>query len=155
MNFTVSGVGIFMAVKLDEIFRAWPFREERIALTGHWHVLAAIIATIILMYYADISGLKGKVRQWFGWILIIASDIAFAGATIYSLKRLFATELFDEPISKWTMIFIELGLGSILVMLAIFLMWRLIDLFKEKGRWKEEFANPELEVERTSSPQEV
>ena len=34
MNFTVSGVGIFMAVRLDEIFRVWPASEERIALTG-------------------------------------------------------------------------------------------------------------------------
>src|SRR5512139_2885302 len=39
MNFTTSGIGIFMAVKLDEIFRIWPAREERIELTGHWHVL--------------------------------------------------------------------------------------------------------------------
>ena len=44
MNFTVSGIGIFMAVKLDEIFRVWPAREERITLTGHWHILSAIIA---------------------------------------------------------------------------------------------------------------
>ena len=73
MNFTVSGVGIFLAVKLDEIFRVWPHREERITLTGHWHILAALIATIILMYFADLSGLKGKIRKWFGWLLIIMS----------------------------------------------------------------------------------
>src|SRR5512139_2825561 len=30
MNFTVSGSGIFMAVRLDEIFGLWPAREERI-----------------------------------------------------------------------------------------------------------------------------
>ena len=42
MNFTVSGVGIFMAVKLDEIFRVWPHREERITLTGHWHIPALV-----------------------------------------------------------------------------------------------------------------
>ncbi|MBU2496126.1 MAG: hypothetical protein KJ935_06500, partial [Candidatus Omnitrophica bacterium] len=47
MNFTTSGIGIFMAIRLDEIFRVWPAREERIELTGHWHVLSAIIATII------------------------------------------------------------------------------------------------------------
>jgi len=49
MNFTVSGVGIFMAVKLDEIIRVWPWREERIVLTGHWHILSAITATILLL----------------------------------------------------------------------------------------------------------
>ncbi|MCI0476421.1 MAG: hypothetical protein L0Y55_09255, partial [Anaerolineales bacterium] len=50
MNFTVSGVGIFLAVQLDKIFRVWPHREERITLTGHWHILAGLIATIMLMY---------------------------------------------------------------------------------------------------------
>ena len=58
MNFTTSGIGIFMAIKLDEIFRVWPAREERIELTGHWHVLSAIIATIILLYYGDMNGLQ-------------------------------------------------------------------------------------------------
>src|SRR5512139_122958 len=28
MNFTTSGIGIFMAIRLDEIFRVWPAREE-------------------------------------------------------------------------------------------------------------------------------
>jgi hypothetical protein len=44
MNFTTTFVGIFMAIKLDKIFRAWPLREERIELAGHWHILASIIA---------------------------------------------------------------------------------------------------------------
>lgn len=60
MNFNVSGVGIFMAVKLEEIVRVWPAREERIVLTGHWHILSGIIATIILLCSADLAGLKGR-----------------------------------------------------------------------------------------------
>ena len=32
MNFTTSFIGIFMAIRLDEIFRVWPAREERIEL---------------------------------------------------------------------------------------------------------------------------
>src|SRR5512133_2445427 len=83
MNFTVSGVGIFTAVKLDEIFRQWQFMDERSILTGHWHILATLTATILLMFYADLAGLKGKARQWFGWILIIGSDLAFGAVTIY------------------------------------------------------------------------
>ncbi len=91
MNFTTSGIGIFMAIRLDEIFRVWPAREERIELTGHWHVLSAIIATIILLYYGDMIGLKGKVRQWYGWSIIILSDIAFGAVTVFEMKRLFIT----------------------------------------------------------------
>jgi hypothetical protein len=140
MNFTVSGVGIFMAVKLTEIFRVWPHREERITLTGHWHILASLIATIILMYYADRSGLKGRLRQWFGWIVIIMSDLAFASVTIFSMKRLFVDEAGQQGIVNWTMLLIDIGLAAVLVALAIFLVWRLYDLFRNQGRWAEEFS---------------
>ncbi|MGD9487904.1 MAG: hypothetical protein AB7W47_07780 [Calditrichaceae bacterium] len=148
MNFTVSGVGIFMAVKLDKIFRVWPAREERITLTGHWHILAAIIATIILMYYVDMSGVKGKIRQWFGWILIIGSDIAFASATIFSMKRLFVTEYAKQPLVNMTMLLMDFGLGAILIILAILMGWRLFDLFKQDGLWKKEAINPEVDIQR-------
>ncbi len=82
MNVSSSFVGIFVAVKLDDIFRVWAWRDERLILTGHWHILGAIIATILLLYYADLAGLKGKVRQWFGWLIIIGSDVAFGAVTI-------------------------------------------------------------------------
>ncbi len=146
MNFTTSGIGIFMAVRLDEIFRVWPAREERIELTGHWHVLSAIIATIILMYYGDMIGLKGKVRQWYGWSLIIFSDIAFAAVTIFEMKRLFISEAEQQPLVNALMYIMDFGLAMLLVLLAIVLLWRLMDLFKAKGRWTEE-ADHELSEE--------
>ncbi len=146
MNFTTSGIGIFMAIRLDEIFRVWPAREERIELTGHWHVLSAIIATIILLYYGDIIGLKGKVRQWYGWGLIILSDIAFAAVTIFEMKRLFITEAEQQPLVNALMYIMDFGLAMLLLLLAIVLVWRLIDLFKSKGRWTEE-VNHELSEE--------
>ncbi|MDL1910467.1 hypothetical protein FBQ81_07205 [Chloroflexi bacterium CFX6] len=138
MNFTTSGIGIFMAIRLDEIFRMWPAREERIELTGHWHALSAIIATIILMYYGDMLGLKGKVRQIYGWSIIFLSDIALASVTIFEMKRLFITEAEQQPLVNLLMYMIDFGLGMLLVLLAIVMVWRLIDLFKPKGRWTEE-----------------
>jgi len=138
MNFTVSGVGIFFAVRLDEIFRLWPAREERIELTGHWHVLSAIMATIILLYYGDIIGLKGKVRRWYGWAIIVLSDIAFAAVTILELKRLFVSEAAQQPLVNTVTLAIDLGLGMLLVVLAMLMIWRLLDLFKAKGRWTQE-----------------
>jgi hypothetical protein len=146
MNFTTSGIGIFMAIRLDEIFRVWPAREERIELTGHWHVLSAIVATIILMYYGDMIGLKGKIRQWYGWLIIILSDIAFASVTIFEMKRLFITEAEQQPLVNALMYAIDFGLGLLLVILAVVMVWRLIDLFKSKGRWMEEMTH-ELEQE--------
>lgn len=141
MNFTTSGIGIFMAVKLDEIFRVWPAREERIELTGHWHVLSAIIATIILLYYGDMLGFKGKLRQFYGWGLILFSDLAFAGVTIFEMKRLFITEAEQQPLVNVLMYAMDFGLAMLLVMLAIVMVWRLVDLFKNKGRWRDEITH--------------
>ncbi|MEN8173820.1 MAG: hypothetical protein ABFS03_13195, partial [Chloroflexota bacterium] len=51
-----------------------------------------------------------------------------------------------------TMLIIDFGLGIILVLLAIFLGWRLIDLFGKEGVWSNEFeaekkASAEAELE--------
>ncbi len=146
MNFTTSGIGIFMAIRLDEIFRVWPAREERIELTGHWHVLSAIIATIILLYYGDMINLKGKIRQWYGWSLIVLSDLAFAAVTIFEMKRLFISEAVQQPLVNLLMYLMDFGLAMLLLLLAIVLVWRLVDLFKAKGRWTEE-VNHELSQE--------
>ncbi|MCD6401598.1 MAG: hypothetical protein J7L73_06675 [Anaerolineales bacterium] len=147
MNFNVSGIGILFAVRLDEIFRVWPASEERIELTGHWHVLAAIVATIILLYYGDLIGLKGKTRKLYGWGIIILSDIAFASVTIFELKRLFISEAVQQPLVNNLMYMIDFGLGMLLVILAIVMVWRLLDLFRKKGRWTEELKQTDLSVE--------
>ena len=147
MNFTVSGIGIMMAVKLDEIFRLWPAREERIELTGHWHILSAIIATIILLYYGDMIGLKGKVRRWYGWSVIILSDLAFASVTIFEMKRLFVSQAEQQPLVNSVMLMADFGLGMLRVILALLIIWQLIDLFKRKGRWTDEADQQDLTVE--------
>jgi uncharacterized membrane protein YfcA len=146
MNFTVSGIGIFMAVKLDEIIRVLPHREERIILTGHWHILSGLIATIILFYFADLSGIKGKARKWFGWILILGSNLAFGAITVFSLKRLFVEQTAQQGLVNWTMLLADIGLAAVLVILAVFLLWRLYDLFLKKGRWAEELTSEQKTI---------
>ena len=138
MNFVVTFIGLFMAIRLDKVIRVWLAREERITLTGHWHVLAGTIATIILLYYADMIGLRGKVRQWFGWIVIVASDIAFAAAALFSTKRLYVGESSQQPLVDAIMLFMDAGLAIVLVALAMLMLWRLIDLFKSRGKWAQE-----------------
>ncbi len=161
MNFTVSGVGIFMAVKLDEIFRVWPWREERIVLTGHWHILSGIIATIILLYYADLAGLKGRVRQLFGWAVILFSDLAFASVTVFEMKRLLVSEAEQQPLVDTVMLLADLGLGAVLVALAALMIWRLADLLSKNGRWNNEsghelpgWEEPEPDLQREHKPLE-
>jgi hypothetical protein len=138
MNFTVSGVGIFMAVKLDEIIRVWPWREERIVLTGHWHILGTIVATILLLMYADLIGLQGRIRQVFGWAIIIFSNLAFTAVTLFETKRLYVSESAQQPLVNWTMALADLGLAAVLVALACLMIWRLADLLKSDGLWRRE-----------------
>lgn len=151
MNLTVSGVGIFMAAKLYEIFRLWPYREERITLTGHWYILSAIITTIILFYFADLAGLKGRARRWFGWTVIVGSNVAFAAATVFSLKRLFVSESAQGPLVNWTNLLVELGLAAVLAALILFLLWRLSDLLRSDGHWARELAETGFSSESEKS----
>jgi hypothetical protein len=77
--------------------------------------------------------------------------MAFAGATIFSMKRLFVPEVGQQPLTNTTMLLIDFGLGSILVLLALFMGWRLYDLFQENGLWSKEFnaekkANAEADL---------
>ena len=146
MNFVVTAVGIFMAIRLDEVIRKWPLREEQVALTGHWHILAGIIATIILLLYADLAGLKGRARQWFGWVVIVASDIAFAAVSLYETKRLFVSEAAQQPLVDAIMLVTDAALATTLVALAALLVWRLVDLFRRNGRWAREAAEAALET---------
>lgn len=147
MNFTVSGVGIFMAAKLDEIIRVWPWREERIVLTGHWHILGTLTATILLLMYADWSGLKGRARQIFGWAVIICSNLAFFAVTLFETKRLYVSESQQQPLVNITMLLADLGLALLLITLAGLMIWRLADLFQKHGRWEKELAETNLETE--------
>lgn len=144
MNFGVTILGIFMAVRLDEVIRVWPAREERVVLTGHWHVLSGIIATILLLYYADLSGLKGKIRQWFGWIIIIGSDLAFGAIALFETKRLYVTEAGQQLLVDVVILLTDIGLAVVLLLLGILMAWRLVDLFKKDGRWNKEFQQPDL-----------
>lgn len=146
MNFVVSFPGIFMAVMLDEIFRVWPLRDERVILTGHWHILSGIIATIILFYYADMAGLKGRKRQVFGWFVIVFSNVAFGATTIFMLKRLFVSEALEGPFANTAILLMDISLGVLLLTQAVLMVWRLLDLFTKRGRWHTELSETQQEV---------
>ena len=56
------------------------------------------------------------------------------------MKRLFVDEIEQQPLVNTTMLLIDLGLGIVLVLLALFLGWRLNDLFQERGFWAKEYS---------------
>jgi len=133
MNFTVSGVGIFMAIKLESLFRYIPFREERITLTGHWHILSVLSGTIILFYLmSEVFPIEGKLRKSFGWIVILGSNLGFGMMTLFSLKRMFVTEENQEGIVSIFMLLTDIGLGVTEMVLGVFVAIILYRFFTKK-----------------------
>ncbi|HIE57620.1 MAG TPA: hypothetical protein EYP88_05260 [Anaerolineales bacterium] len=57
------------------------------------------------------------------------------------MKRLFVDAAHQQPIVNNTMLAIDFGLGIVLVIFAIFLGWRLYDLFRDDGLWEKEFKD--------------
>jgi hypothetical protein len=67
--------------------------------------------------------------------------------TIFEMKRLFVSEAEQQPLVNTLMYLMDFGLGMLLVILAAVLVYRLVDLFKGKGRWTEEQAQDDLSAE--------
>ncbi len=145
MNVVVTAPGVYMAIKL-EMFRHWLLREEKIGLVGHWHILAFVIASILLLYYIDLAGVRGKARVWLGWIVILGNMTATLAANVLILKRVFVPEILEQPLVARTLIVMDIALFLFLTALAAFLVWRLVDLFKPDGRWVEEWRHPAFPV---------
>jgi hypothetical protein len=57
------------------------------------------------------------------------------------MKRLFVEQVAQQKVVNWTMLLTDIGLAGILVILAVFLLWRLYDLFLKNGRWAEELKS--------------
>ncbi len=120
--------GLYTAVKLDDVFRTWPFEAERRILVGHWHVLATLSATILLFLVADRLDVRGWMRQVLGWGVILGSDLAFTFGAFYEFIPPGASR-------EWTILYLDIGLGVTLIVLALFLGRRLADLFSARGLW--------------------
>jgi hypothetical protein len=130
LNFVMVFPGLYTAVNLDEVFRVWPYEAERRILVGHWHILATLSAVLLLLIVADRLGLRGWLRQVLGWGTIVGANVAFTFAVIYEF-------LPPDADRGWTTPFIDVGIVVFLVVLALFLGGRLVDLFRKRGIWNE------------------
>ncbi len=129
VQFVMVFPGLYTAVKLD-MFRSWPLEDEKRILTGHWHILATASAVIMVLMVADRLKESGWMRQLLGWGLLFGANLAFTAATFYEFIP-------PEADRDWTTPYLDAGLGLALIVLAIFLGGRLIDLFRARGRWAE------------------
>jgi uncharacterized membrane protein len=121
--------GLYTAARLDEV-RAWPIEAEYRILVGHWHILATISAVMMILLVADRLNVRGWMQQVLGWGVLISANLAFTFAVFYEF-------LPPEADRDWTIPYLDLGIGLALVVLALFLGRRLVDLFTAQGRWTE------------------
>ena len=70
-------------------------------------------------------------------------DLALGAAAVFATKRLYVTESAQQPLVNLVMAATDIGLAIVLVLLAILMVWRLVDLLKANGRWSREFTEAE------------
>ena len=77
-------------------------------------------------------------------MVVLASDLAFGAVAVLETKRLYVTELNQQPLVDVVIILGDIGLFSVLVLLGVLMFWRLGDLFTRSGRWKKEMQETGL-----------
>ena len=136
VNIVVTLPGIYVGNGIDKESSVFPnFRSPQYILVeysfnvGHWHVLATLIAVMMILIATDYYGIKGNLRQLIGWAVTLASILGFGFATKYMLRSPGASYEFD-----WFVIDIGLGLLSLgVVVLALYLLY---DYFFKKETTK-------------------
>ncbi|MFN2168175.1 MAG: hypothetical protein ACK2U9_18180, partial [Anaerolineae bacterium] len=87
-------------------------------------------AVMMLFLVADRLDVRGWLRQLLGWGVLLGANLAFAVAAVYQF-------LPPDAERAWTTLYLDIGLGLTLVVLAGFLGIQLIDLFRARGHWTE------------------
>ena len=124
VNVVVTTPGVFVALNLETYRQPAYLAVERTILVGHWHVLATLSATIALFLVADRLGIRGWVRQVFGWGFLLGTSLAFLFVNAY---------MFHPPGQEvtWPVPFFEAGIALSLVALAVFVAVQLVRQARE------------------------
>ncbi len=123
VNFVVTIPGIYVAFNLD-LYRTDAYTEiERAFNTGHWHVLATLIAIIVLYMLIDIYSVNPKARAAIGWILLAGTVIGFGFTVPYMIRA---------PGTEKTLFFmlIDVGVALMFLGLALYALFLIIRWIK-------------------------
>ncbi|QEE17150.1 hypothetical protein DSAG12_02982 [Promethearchaeum syntrophicum] len=86
--FVITLPGLIVAANLEK-YRTPEYYELEIDFSiGHWHMLATLIATMLLLLAIDYYNVKGKIRKITGITIFLASLLSFGGGTAYTLRPL-------------------------------------------------------------------
>ncbi|MBN2156932.1 MAG: hypothetical protein JW776_12890 [Candidatus Lokiarchaeota archaeon] len=84
----VTICGIIVGLQTREVYRTHEYVQVEYDFNvGHWHLLAVLIATLLLLTAIDhFRHTKGVLRDLAGWFLGIGGFIAFSGANWYMMR---------------------------------------------------------------------
>ncbi|MHA1718212.1 MAG: hypothetical protein ACTSWX_11150 [Promethearchaeota archaeon] len=119
-NIVVTLPGLYVAASLDQKYRTLDYFELEIDFCiGHWHILATLIATMLLLLSIDYFNVKGKVRKTIGVTIFIGSLLAFGAGALYTIRSPPATII--EPYFAITIVgvvILFMGYGIAIFMLV-------------------------------------
>ncbi len=119
VNAVVTGPGVYVAMNLDTYRQPVFLEVERTIAVGHWHVLATLSAVIALFLVVDRLGVRGFLRQFVGWGVLLSSTLAFVFVQFFMFRQ-------PGQEAKWPVPFFDAGIGFFLLVLAIFLVVQLL-----------------------------
>ena len=127
--FSVMIPGVYVALNL-ETFRSEAYTEiERVFNAGHWHVLATLMAIMVMLLVIDYFGAEGKIRQLLGWMLTIGSILAFGFAQVYMIRT-------PEIDTSWAIIPIDIGVAMMVIAVGIYCIYLIVSYFKQSSAIK-------------------
>ncbi len=110
VNATSTFPGVYVAINL-ELYRSEEYTElERTFNTGHWHVLATIVAMMMVMLTIKWFDIKGKMATFAGWSTLIGTIFGFGFATLYMLRK---------PGDDGLLLFLLIDVGVMFMFMAV------------------------------------
>ncbi len=86
--FVVTLPGLYIAINLDQYQSPGYYELEIDFGIGHWHILATLIATMLLLLSIDYYNVKGKMRKIVGITIFIGSLLTFGAGAAYTIRPL-------------------------------------------------------------------
>ncbi len=118
----VTICGIIVGLKTREVYRLHEWMQVEYDFNvGHWHLLAVLIATLLLLSAIDyFQSKKGVLRSVAGWFLGIGGLIGFSGGNWYMLRNPASDKLipmYTTFVGVWILI-VGFALGIINIVIS-------------------------------------
>ncbi|MGB5909914.1 MAG: hypothetical protein WBH31_01835 [Promethearchaeia archaeon] len=78
---------IYVGLTTEEVYRLHSYVTLEYGFNvGHWHMLAVMISTLLMIHAIDYFNVKGLTRKILGWTFFIGSSFTFLGGMFYQIR---------------------------------------------------------------------